>query len=78
MMDKEQDTVISGWVCRDADGTLVLFYEGDKPYKEDGYNSWSAVHGDVLESLPQDIFPDVTWKDEEPIEVELIIKRKKK
>lgn len=73
-----KDTVIQGWVCRDEDGSLTLFYGSDKPSKKDNDDYWSAVFGNTLEYLPQEMFPDVTWNDPEPTRVEIIIKRKKK
>lgn len=74
----DADTVIQGWVARDEDGTLTLFYGSDKPSKKDNDDYWSAVFGNTLEYLPQEMFPDVTWNDPEPTRVEIIIKRKKK
>ena len=72
-----EDTVFQGWVCRDEDNTLTIFYGSNKPSKEDGDDYWSAVFGDSIEYLPQNMFPDVTWDDPEPARVEIIIKRKK-
>lgn len=72
-----EDTVIQGWVARDEDGTLTLFYGSDKPSKKDNDDYWSAVFGNTLEYLPQEMFPDVKWEDVEPTQIELIIKRKK-
>lgn len=74
---KDADTVIQGWVCRDEDNTLTLFYGSNKPSKEDGDDYWSAVYGNALEYLNQNLFPDVKWEDAEPTKVEIIIKRKK-
>lgn len=73
-----EDTVISGWVARDEDGSLTLFYGSDKPSKKDNDDYWSAVFGNTLEYLPQEMFPDIKWEDAEPTKVEIIIKRKKK
>lgn len=72
-----EDTVFQGWACRDEDNTLTIFYGSNKPSKEDGDDYWSAVFGDSIEYLPQNMFPDVTWDDPEPTRVEIIIKRKK-
>lgn len=74
---KDTDTVIQGWVARDEDGSLTLFYGSDKPSKKDNDDYWSAVFGNTLEYLPQEMFPDIKWEDAEPTKVELIIKRKK-
>ena len=76
--EKDADTVIQGWVARDEDNTLTLFYGSNKPSKEDGDDYWSAVFGNTLEYLPQEMFPDIKWEDAEPTKVEIIIKRKKK
>ena len=73
-----EETVISGWVARDEDGSLTLFYGSDKPSKKDNDDYWSAVFGNTLEYLPQEMFPDIKWEDVEPTQIELIIKRKKK
>lgn len=75
--ENDADTVISGWVARDEDDSLTLFYGSDKPSKKDNDDYWSAVFGNTLEYLPQEMFPDIKWEDAEPTKVELIIKRKK-
>lgn len=74
---KDDDIVISGWVARDKDNTLTIFYECNKPSKEDGDDYWCVAFGNTLEYLNQNMFPDVTWDDPEPTRVEIIIKRKK-
>lgn len=73
----DADTVIQGWVGRDQDGNLPLFV-GSKPYKPEGMDYWSVPHGRSLEylNLNPALFPDLTWESE-PLEVELLIKRKK-
>lgn len=71
---EEADTVISGWTARDKDGALQLWES--KPQRNNITNDeWGMTNGIML--LPSKLFPDLTWVDE-PIEVELIIKRKKK
>lgn len=77
-----EDTVIQGWVCRDKkDNALNLHAE--EPYRtyshyntDDKPDWWES---DCASFLPLDnsLFPNLTW-DDEPIEVEIIIKRKKK
>ena len=67
-----EDTVISGWVARDKSGYLVLHYK--KPHRTFGNAKWYSAQSQ--KSLPRDSFSDLTW-DSDPIEVELIIKRKK-
>ena len=68
------EATISGWVCRDKDGRLLLF-RLNKPQRETvGYwDSWD----DGYEYLPSNLFPNLTWQDE-PIEVEIQIKPKKR
>lgn len=67
-----EETVISGWVARDKSGYLVLHYK--KPHRTFGNAKWYSAQSQ--KSLPRDSFSDLTW-DSDPIEVELIIKRKK-
>lgn len=65
-----EETVIQGWVARDKGRFLGLY-------------PWQPKRGDAAwlcgscMVLPINTFPDLTW-DDDPIEVELIIKRKKK
>lgn len=63
--------VIEGWVCRDADGSLNLFTNNDKPEVINGDNYWSIGYGDVSE-LPEESFPSVTW-DNSPRKVRIEI-----
>lgn len=70
--ETDADTVISGWVARDKSGYLVLHYK--KPHRTFGNAKWYSAQSQ--KSLPRDSFSDLTW-DSDPIEVELIIKRKK-
>lgn len=71
-----EDTVIQGWLVRDKDGTLNLFYGSDKPIKRGQDEYWSVVAGAVFEYLPREMFPDLIWESD-PIEVEIQIKIKK-
>lgn len=71
--EKDADTVIQGWVARDDDGQLLYLYDS-MPTR--GINMWND-HGSLLTHLNDNLFPDLTWESE-PIEVEIIIKRKKK
>lgn len=73
-----EDTVISGWMARDEDGRIYLY--DDEPKRENGKpygkpSEWGSVN--VMTKLSVASFPDLSWSDE-PQEVEIIIKRKKK
>lgn len=65
--EKNADTVISGWMARDLDGEVFL-YE-NKPERGDG--EWLGRISSEFD------FQQLKWGSD-PIEVELIIKRKKK
>lgn len=65
--ESKQETVISGWVARDYDGDVFL-YQNEPDRNEIAWNGY------MMHSLPIDSFPDLTW-DDDPIEVEIIIKR---
>jgi len=73
---EDVDTVIQGWVARDKNGDLVCC-AGSKPFKEEKIPFWRVDFRNFIECIPNDLFPDLTW-DSDPIEVEIIIKRKKK
>lgn len=70
--EKDADTVISGWVAKDADVQWVYLYSS-MPTR--GINMWNG-HGSLLMPLDANSFPDLTW-DSEPEPVEIILKRKK-
>lgn len=79
---ENNNTVIQGWVCRDKkDNALYLHVE--KPYRaQSGCDVWDDPdwwESDCPYLLPLDksLFPHLTWESD-PIEVEIIIKRKKK
>ena len=66
---------IKGYVARDEDGQLCIFY-GDRPHRGGCNRWWHPEHcaiGDWM-NIPEEMFPELKWEDE-PIEVELIIKR---
>lgn len=63
-------TMIQGWVARDFDGDVFL-YQNEPDRNEIAWNGY------IMHSLPVDSFPDLTWESD-PLEVEIIIKRKKK
>ena len=76
-----EETVIQGWVCRDKKYNALNLH-AEKPYRaQSGYdvsNEPDWWESDCASFLPLDknLFPDLTW-DDDPIEVEIIIKRKK-
>lgn len=73
-----EDTVIQGWVARDEGADCSRLYNS-KPYrKKKGFEDGYWVYGlEIGLGLDPKLFPDLTWESD-PIEVELIIKRKKK
>lgn len=73
---EDVDTVIQGWIARDENGDLVCC-TGSKPYKEENIPFWKVNFRNFIECIPNNLFPDLAW-DSDPIEVEIILKRKKK
>lgn len=73
-----EDTVIQGWVARNGGGPndLGLHVYSVKPDRMKNRREWNG-HGEMSYLIDCRLFPDLTWESE-PIEVELIIKRKKK
>ena len=79
----ESPTISDCWVARDGDSTLRL--HGTKPHREnmsaDGGGTspydlfWRNDEGNDIE-IPRDMFPDLTF-DNEPIEVEIVIRAKR-
>ena len=73
--ETKQETVISGWVARDSNESLYLFCL--KPERVRYLGSSDGVWmSRTIEKLDPALFPDLSWESD-PIEVELIIKRKK-
>lgn len=74
--EKDADTVIQGWVCRNKEGDIFLYKHEPNRIYDGEYSRWEE---DVVctQPLPRELFPDLTWKSE-PQEVEINIKRKKK
>lgn len=70
--EKDAESVIRGWVARDKDGDVPLFVGEGKPYR----NKYGEFISCPTLYLPRNEFPYII-SDREPIEVELIIKRKK-
>lgn len=74
--ESKQETVLSGWVARDSNGPndLGLRVYSVKPKRMEGLKRWNG-HGEKSTLIDCRLFPDLTW-ELDPIEVELIIKRK--
>ncbi len=68
-----EETVIHGWVARDKSGDLYMYHT--KPLRNVVADRWRGESSDI-DLYNNLLFPDLTW-DSDPIEVELIIKRKK-
>lgn len=72
-MKDEQTLSMQGYVARDSDGRLSLF--PNRPIRNI-YGFWQTPKLREWEhELPGMRFPALTW-DDEPIEVELLIRRK--
>lgn len=73
-MANEQTLSIQGYVTRDSDGKLSLFL--NRPIRNI-YGWWqsSKWREHLGRDLPESAFPALTW-DDEPMEVELLIRRK--
>lgn len=61
------------WLARDENGDLFIYEE--KPKKD--IFVWKSSDNSEVFLLDERLFPEVKWEDEEPTEVELIIKPKK-
>lgn len=59
------------WIARDKTGSLYLFQ--DKPYK---YRETWVDDKYTYKEISDKLFPEVEWSDEEPTEVEIVIKKK--
>lgn len=68
--NKENESHMKVWIAKDKDGMIFLYSR--KPKK--GHEDWnSSVYNYYpIDKLPEGINPQ--WEDDEPIEVELIIK----
>ena len=59
-----------GWVAVDGDGTVCLF--SHKPKRMEGSKTWCDTV--VMNLWNRDLFPSMTWEDEQ-IEVEIFIRK---
>lgn len=76
--EKDADTVIQGWVARDEVAIRPALYTFKPLRQKKGFKNGYWEYGmQIGLSLDPNLFPDLTW-DDDPQEVELIIKRKKK
>lgn len=73
--EKDADTVIQGWVARDKGGTICLYNEYPERYNAP-INEWGSDNPLQYYRIPDELFPDLTWGSD-PIEVKIIIKKKK-
>lgn len=78
--EKDTDTVLQGWVCRDKEWDKVLFASDlylsmEYPTREEWAGTWRGMGAYI--PLNTELFPDLTWESD-PQECEIIIKRKKK
>ena len=69
-MNKSQK--LHGWIARDMDGSLWFHYI--KPHRENDIEKTWWGSNDIAMLLDDDtLYPELTWEDN-PYEVELIIK----
>lgn len=63
------------WIARDdgADGDLCLFYNKPKKTTIAGFGCWLDMYHEP-EYLDSKLFPQVKWEDEEPTEVEVMVR----
>lgn len=69
--------VISGWVARDSNGNLSLFEVKPERVRYMRNNNEGLWMAKSMTDFVSDSFHSLTW-DDDPIEVEIIIKPKKK
>ena len=60
------------YVARDKNGMLYLYT--DEAIKRD--DCWICSYSENMVEIDNKLFPNVKWEDNEPTEVELIIKKK--
>lgn len=58
------------YIARDEDGTLCVYNE--KPIKKE--KAFASIHGYHLVNECRELFPYVEWEDEEPTEIEDLIR----
>lgn len=73
-MTKEEK--LKAWVARDKFDDGLSIYSVAKPERERGFWSNDGNKGASRMFINKELFPELKW-DDEPIEVELIIKKVK-
>lgn len=73
LAESDADAVIQGWVARDSNSDLFIY--NYKPKRDTRWDSVEIWNGETYIELDSNLFPDLTW-DSDPLEVEIIIKRK--
>lgn len=58
------------WVARDKDNSLYLYDTKPKKHRN---NAWDS-DGDGIVHIDDNLFPEVKWEDDEPLEVDIIPK----
>ena len=59
------------WLARDKDGELIMYER--EPLKDKLVEQWTL--GGWFGFLPENLFPEVQWSDEEPTKVKLVIEK---
>ena len=75
--EDSEATVIQGWVARDECGFLAVYKRKPERELNPYVNQPSVWNGEVITTLNEDSFLDLTWESD-PETVEITIKRKKK
>lgn len=79
-LKEKADASEEGWVARDSTGDLFCYKS--KPVRMLKLRQWRANisspwKGSVLFALPNDLFPELTWRDE-PIKISITYKKVKR
>lgn len=61
------------WIARDKDGSIFLYKS--KPFKIEYTTVWKSTSHNFIQ-LNKNKYPEVKWEDDEPTEVEIVIKKK--
>lgn len=55
-----------GWLARDMDGALCWFMRKPHRCKDEGHRCWNGTANTIAFKKLNEIFPFITWEDEEP------------